>query len=65
MPGGFVSWWLSIPYVAAEFTRADSVGGAGGRGDDRDEVSCRGVLARSGTNLTIQQPRDFMVLTDE
>ncbi len=33
--------------------------------EKRYEVSCRGVITRSGNNLTIQQPRDFMVLTDE
>ncbi len=33
--------------------------------DRRDEVSCRGVITRSGSNFTMLQPRDFMVLTDE
>lgn len=32
---------------------------------NRDEVSCRGVITRSGSNSTILQPRDFIVLTDD
>ena len=33
--------------------------------EKRYEVSCRGVITRSGSNFTMLQPRDFMVLTDE
>jgi hypothetical protein len=33
--------------------------------ESRAEVTCRGVLTRSGTNLTIQTSRDFAVVSDE
>ncbi|WP_020469989.1 hypothetical protein [Zavarzinella formosa] len=33
--------------------------------ESRAEVTCRGILTRSGTNLAIQTPRDFAIVSDE